>query len=127
MKILYIDDEPDILEQAKIFLEKADDRFNVRTSLSGEKALELIEGDEDFSIIVSDYKMTGMDGLEVLKKLREKGVEIPFIFLTGKGNRDIAKKALNSGADEYIQKKGSPRKLYDNLSKTMQEIIKKTK
>lgn len=125
MKVLYIDDEPDILEQAEIFLEKADDSLDVKTCRSGQKALDLIKEAEDFEVIVSDYKMTGLDGLDLLERIREKNDEIPFLFLSGKVDRELKNKALNSGADEFIQKKGSPRKMYKKVSDTISEIVEK--
>ncbi len=106
-------------------MEKADDRLNVKTAQSGKKALEMIEKEENFEVIVSDYKMIGLDGLELLKKVREKGIETPFIFLSGRGNKEVENEALNSGADEFIQKKGSPRKLYNKLSQTIPRVLEK--
>ena len=48
------------------------------------------------------------NGLEFLKELRDQQSDIPFILFTGKGREDVAVKALNLGADRYVNKNGSP-------------------
>ncbi len=58
---------------------------------------------------VADYLMPEMDGLELLKYLRPRCNGMPFILFTGNGGEEVAIEALNSGADFYVQKKGSPR------------------
>jgi len=79
---------------------------------------------EDFDVIVSDYQMPRMDGLEFLEVVREeKESDIPFIIFTGKGREEVAIKALNLGADRYLQKGGSPKSQYDVLAKAvLQEV-----
>lgn len=112
LKILIIDDEPDILEQSKIFLENKNNDFQINTESSGIRAIELLEK-EDFDVIVSDYKMPGLNGIDILKKLRGKGDDTPFIILTGKGREEVAMRALNLGANRYLQKGIEPSILYD--------------
>ncbi len=116
LKILFIDDERGLCEQAKIFLEKENDRFEVETAISAEEGLELFE-EKEYDVIVSDYQMPDMDGLELLKEIKQ-GHEnaIPFIMFTGKGREEIAMKALNLGADRYLQKGGTPRSQYAVLA-----------
>ncbi len=66
MRILLVDDEPDILEQAKIFLEKEGDKLIIDTISSAVEALELLEVNH-YDCVVSDYQMPEMDGLSFLK------------------------------------------------------------
>ncbi|MFW6196539.1 MAG: PAS domain S-box protein, partial [Thermoplasmatota archaeon] len=121
MKILFVDDERGLLEQAKIFLEKEDENFSVNTVTSPDKALELLDK-KDFEIIVSDYQMPKTNGLEFLRILRkEKDIDIPFIMFTGKGREEVAMKALNLGADRYIQKGGSPKSQYGVLTDAIKQ------
>ncbi len=123
MKVLLVDDEPDILEQAKIFLEKEEERLSVETVASAREALNLLEKNE-YDGIVSDYQMPEMDGLSVLKILRkERQNGIPFIVFTGKGREDVAMKALNLGADRYLQKGGDPRSQYGVLAQAIVQEI----
>ncbi|KXA98148.1 hypothetical protein AKJ37_01095 [candidate division MSBL1 archaeon SCGC-AAA259I09] len=122
MKVLFIDDEPDLLDQAKIFLEKEDNRITVETTTSAREALQLIRKD-DFDAVVADYKLPDMDGIELLAKLRKEGNNITFIILTGRGSEKVKKDSLEKGADQYITKGGSPKPLYQSIADT---IIQKT-
>lgn len=97
MDVLCVDDEPDILEQAKIFLEKEVDGLDVETATSAGEALNLLE-EKDFDAVVSDYRMPEMDGLEFLEVVREeRDSDIPFTIFTGKGREEVAMEALNLG------------------------------
>ncbi len=118
MKVLFIDDEPALLEQAKIFLERCDSRLDVKTVSSAEQGLELLEK-EKYDAIVSDYLLNEMDGVELLKKLRGEGNDIVFIIYTGKGRQEVEKESLSLGADLYLQKGGNPREHYENLAQTI--------
>ncbi|MFP4052019.1 MAG: response regulator [Thermoplasmata archaeon] len=71
IKVLHVDDETTLLDQAKIFLEKEEEKLDVTTVQMPKKALELLKK-EDFDVIVSDYQMAGMDGLEFLEVVREE-------------------------------------------------------
>ncbi|MBS3817875.1 MAG: response regulator, partial [Candidatus Thermoplasmatota archaeon] len=116
MDILMVDDERVLLEQAKVFLEKRNDEFDIEPATSAEKALKKLE-EEDYDLVVSDYQMPETDGLEFLKELREKREnDIPFIMFTGKGREEVAMEALNLGADRYLQKGGDPKTQYGVLA-----------
>ncbi|MHA2296708.1 MAG: PAS domain S-box protein [Candidatus Hodarchaeales archaeon] len=115
IKVLHVDDEESFLKLAKINLEKNDKNLDVETALSASSALQLIES-RDYDVIVCDYQMPDMDGLELLNELRKQGNNIPFIILTGKGREEIVIKALNLDADYYLQKGGSSKVLFTELS-----------
>jgi DNA-binding response OmpR family regulator len=76
-------------------------------------------------LFVSDYEMPKKDGLMFLKELRDRKNEIPFILFTGKGKEEVAVKALNLGADGYINKQGNPETVYGELKHTIQIFIEK--
>ncbi len=121
MKILMVDDERMLLEQAKIFLEKRNEEFEIEPATSAEKALKKLE-EEDYDVVVSDYQMPEMDGLEFLEELREEREnDIPFIMFTGKGREEVAMKALNLGADRYLQKGGDPKSQYGVLAQAIEQ------
>ncbi|MFP4143125.1 MAG: PAS domain S-box protein [Thermoplasmata archaeon] len=114
--VLLVDDELALLDQAKIFLEREEEKLDVTTVQSPTKGLELLEK-RDFEVIVSDYQMPGMDGLEFLEVVREeREIEVPFIIFTGKGREEVAMKALNLGADRYIKKEGNPKDQFEYLA-----------
>ncbi|KXA99692.1 hypothetical protein AKJ41_05010 [candidate division MSBL1 archaeon SCGC-AAA259O05] len=124
MKILFVDDEPAILEQGKIFLQRENDRLEVETATSPQKALEMLNNSE-YEAIVSDYQMPEMNGLEFLEKIRQKmDSDIPFIVFTGKGREEVAMEALNLGADRYLRKGGSPKSQYSILAETIVHEIR---
>jgi PAS domain S-box-containing protein len=104
--ILYVDDEPSLLDIGKVFLER-DGEFVVDTSASAEKALAFL-GSRSYDAIISDFQMPGMDGIHFLKEIRKAGNTIPFIIFTGRGREEIVIQALNEGADFYLQKGGDP-------------------
>ncbi len=126
MKILIVDDEEIVLKQAKAFLEKERDELSVECKSSSEEALDRLEG-EDFDAIVSDYKMPGMDGLELLQTIRKRGDETPFIMFTGKGREEIAMETLNNGGDRYVQKRGKASIQYKILYNAIEQVIARKK
>jgi PAS domain S-box-containing protein len=105
IKVLAVDDEPSLLGLTKLFLEERRD-ISVDVATSGKEALGLVQNG-DYDIVVSDYQMPGMDGLELLGNLRILDRDLPFILFTGRGREDVAVAALNLGATFYLQKGGS--------------------
>lgn len=119
--LLYIDDEPDLLEIGRLFLETTGE-FEVSTVESGKGALTLL-AQTDFDAIVSDYQMPGMTGIELLKTVRKSNPEIPFILFTGKGREEVVIEAINNGADFYLQKGGDPQSQFAELSHKIRQAI----
>jgi PAS domain S-box-containing protein len=106
IRVLYVDDEPDLLEIGKVYLEEAGD-FVITTADSAHAGLALLKK-EQFDAVISDYQMPVMDGIELLKHIRGDAIDIPFIIFTGRGREEIVIEALNCGADFYLQKGGDP-------------------
>jgi len=107
-KILIVDDEKDILELIGYNLER--EGYKIIKALSGEKALRSSRL-EIPDLIVLDLMLPGIDGLEVLKKLKKdsKTINIPIVLLTAKGEEADIVTGLELGADDYITKPFSPR------------------
>ncbi len=115
IKALLVDDEISILNQAEIFLERISEEIETHTVSSADEALDMMD-EKEFNVVVSDYQMPEKDGLKFLEELREEREnDIPFIMFTGKGREDVAIKALNLGADRYLQKGGDPKAQYEVL------------
>ena len=112
--VLYVDDEPALLELTTHFLGRSGE-FAIDTALSAKLALEKLRV-HGYDVIVADYLMPEMDGIEFLKGLRAAGCTIPFIIFTGKGREDVAIEAFNSGAQFYLQKGGYPRAQFAELA-----------
>lgn len=92
------------------------------TATSAQEALKMMESRE-YDAIVVDYLMPEMNGIELLKNIRGRKLDIPFVILTGKGNEDIAVDALNIGADFYIQKGGDPRQQFTELANMIKQSV----
>jgi len=109
-KILIVDDEKDILELIGYNLEK--EGYKILKALSGETALRSSRS-ENPDLILLDLMLPGIDGLDVLKKLKKdaKTTNIPTILLTAKGEEADIVAGLELGADDYITKPFSPRVL----------------
>lgn len=107
IRLLCVDDEPAFLEVSKSFFE-AEGGIHVTAATSVREA-EGIMSSMLFDAVVSDYQMPHQDGLEFLERLRSAGNRIPFVLFTGKGREEVAIRALNQGADRYVQKGGDIR------------------
>src|SRR5512145_1863577 len=107
ISILYVDDEPGLLELCRIFLEQTG-VFRVDTVESAEGALVLLEK-TPYDAVISDFQMPGMDGISLLKAIRQQCGDMPFILFTGRGREEVVIEAVNNGADFYIQKGGDPK------------------
>lgn len=99
--VLIVDDEPDMLSMLKLVIEKKCD-CDVITAPSGLIALEQLQEQPD--VIVSDIKMPDLDGLELLKKIRQHDQTISVVIMTGYGTIDMAVQALKDGAYDFLQK-----------------------
>ena len=99
-KILHIDDNKDFLDMFSLTFKKW---FNVTSVQSCSEAFKLMES-ESYDTVVTDYEMPMMTGLECLKKIKEKGYDIPVIFYTGQGNEEVAREAFIQGASDYFTK-----------------------
>jgi DNA-binding response OmpR family regulator len=107
-RILVVDDEPAIATVVRERLER--EGFAVRTVASGEEALDHLDADPA-DLVVLDVMLPGIDGFEVLRRLRGSGCQVPVIVLTAR-DEDVDKiVGLELGADDYLVKPFNPREL----------------
>ena len=123
LHILHVDDDASFLEVSKQIL-SLESSFEVDTAESVEEAYTKMES-ASYDAIVSDYEMPIKNGLDFLMELREQKTEIPFILLTGKGREEIVIKALNLGADGYVNKQGNPETVYGELTHYIRQSVEK--
>ena len=121
--VLYVDDEPHLLEIGKLFLEQRW-KFEVTTVQSAKEALVNLRSNQ-YDAIVSDYQMPDMDGIELLQEIRSQYCDLPFILFTGRGREEVVIKALNAGADFYLQKGGDPKAQFAELAHNLQQAVQK--
>ncbi len=106
--IVFADDDAVLRHLATSILESAG--YRVRQARDGTEALAIIESGEDVALVVSDLHMPGMDGDELVARLR-RGPEtamLPVIILTGSGEQDTEVQLMDAGADDYIRKPIDP-------------------
>ncbi|MCK8060634.1 MULTISPECIES: sigma-54 dependent transcriptional regulator [unclassified Fusibacter] len=118
MKILIIDDELDFSELLKIILERRG--YSIRIAESGEEGIRLIDR-ESFDLVLSDLKMSGMSGMDVLSYIQEKDDYDDFrphcIMITGFGSIENAVEAIRRGAFSYFIKSNNPEELIFEIEK----------
>ena len=101
MKILIIDDERSIRNSLKEIL--MDEGYDVEVAENGMQGCEMVEK-EKFSVIFCDIKMPGMDGMEVLDRIRTMGADAAVVMISGHGDIDTAVECIKKGAFDFIQK-----------------------
>ena len=107
-RILLVDDEPEILEFYKDSLENVS--WVLETASDGTSALELLK-DRRYDLIVSDISMPQMDGITLLRRIRETDLDVPVIFVTAAPAVETAMKAIEYGALRYLTKPVQPKAL----------------
>ena len=121
ISVLYIDDEPGLLEIGREFLERSNEIL-VDTALSATDGIKRLDT-YSYDAVISDYQMPGIDGIEFLKIVRKTHGDLPFILFTGKGREEVVIEALNEGADSYIQKGGNPVPLFTELEHRVRQAV----
>lgn len=91
---LFVDDEPNVLQSMERQLRK---RYAVRTAPGGAEALKMLKEEGPFAVIVSDMRMPGMDGVELLSQVKDLYPETVRMMLTGNADQDTAVEAVNAG------------------------------
>lgn len=100
-KVLLVEDDSDLLQKLMRWLKS--EGFTVEGTSSGEDAAQMLDLYK-FDVVVMDWSLPGMTGLEVLKKFRAAGGITPIIMLTGRSQLENKKAGLDGGADDYLTK-----------------------
>ncbi len=119
-KLLVIDDEHVIREGVRRILES--DSFQVETFASGYAALERIK-QQTFDLVITDLKMPGISGLEVLKALKEIQPGLPVIFITGYSSVDSAIEVMKLGAVDYIAKPFTTEGMLSTIKRALEQRV----
>lgn len=116
--ILVVDDEAVIREGLQRTLDG--ERFAVETCRSGHAAIELLQ-EKDYDLIITDLKMPGMNGIEVLKAVKGLQPDVPVIMITGYATVDTAVEAMKNGATDYISKPFTPEQIMEKIDKSIEQ------
>jgi DNA-binding NtrC family response regulator len=117
--ILVVDDEKSQREILEMIL--SGEGYDVTTASSGEAAMKFVES-RRFDLVLTDLKMTGMSGLDLLKELTNFDKSIIVILLTAHGSVDSAVDALRLGAFDYLQKPYDSAKLLETVSRALKKL-----
>ena len=118
--VLVVDDEPTIVEVVGTYLERAG--FEVERAMDGLEALRLAEEHRP-DLVVLDLMLPGLDGFEVLRRLRERpGKPVAVIMLTARGEESDRLVGLRHGADDYVVKPFSPAELVARVEAVLRRV-----
>lgn len=117
IKILWVDDEIDLLKPHILFLEKKN--YHVTTCNNGQDAIDLFDN-ENFDIVFLDENMPGLSGLETLAEIKEKKSSIPVIMITKSEEEYIMEEAIGSKIADYLIKPVNPNQILLSLKKNLE-------
>lgn len=118
MDILLVDDEVDILRSIEKVL--ADYGHSVYCAASAQEGLRLLSEHQNIGLIVSDIRMPGVNGIELLQMVRARYPSTPFLLMTGYGDEKIATQAFHAGAYDYLKKPVRMRDLVEIITRIEQ-------
>ena len=114
IKVLLVDDEEEFVRTLSERIQLRD--IGSKVVLDGEKAVESLE-EEIPDVMVLDLKMPGMNGIEVLKKVKEAYPQVKVVMLTGHGSEKDEEEARKLGAFDYLQKPSGLERIIDSIKK----------
>ena len=118
-RLLVIDDEEEVVEPLKIFLEKKG--YEVAYALNGREGLEIIENSK-VDVLITDINMDDMDGIELLEQAKKLCPDIEGIMITGLRDQELAIKSLRAGACDYMVKPFSLDELLFPIKRAIERI-----
>lgn len=119
--MLIVDDERDILSSLEALLQAMEPSWKVQTAISGQKALEALSK-HHFDIVISDYRMPEMDGLEFMREVRKQSASMPLVLMTAFPDLQIAIQAINDvGIQNFFTKPLDPDEIVDVLRDITEE------
>ncbi|MBI5591167.1 MAG: response regulator [Deltaproteobacteria bacterium] len=122
MNVLIVDDEIVQIENLRIGLSSRG--HHIFEALNGNEALSLIENDvNQIDLVITDYAMPGMNGIELLQNIRWRHGHIPVIMMTAYGHRDLILDALRNQCNGFIDKPFTLDRLIDEIDKVQGLVL----
>jgi len=116
--IMVIDDEKIVGDMAKLSLEQ--EGYEVETFLNGESALARLE-QKPFDVVITDLKMKGIDGLEILRTVKHRFPQTVVIMITAFANLDVAIEALRDDVQDFFPKPVKIKELKASIKKALEK------
>jgi DNA-binding response OmpR family regulator len=116
VELLVVDDEADIREVLVDLIGNFFDK--VHQAKDGQEALDILNS-ENISLIITDFNMPKLDGVELVKMIKNKHKNVPIIVLTGRGSEEVRKVVWAYGVWEYFEKPFDPKALQDCVKKVL--------
>jgi YesN/AraC family two-component response regulator len=117
-KILIVDDEVDILRVIRKYLQGD---YNILTAVEGRGALEIFKKEKP-TVMVTDIRMPGMDGIELIRRVREMSREVEIIAITGHGDVQLSHESLRVGASDCLLKPIDVSMLEDSIDRALERF-----
>jgi DNA-binding response OmpR family regulator len=123
-RLLVVEDEIHIQRLIQMILEKKD--FVLTFANNGEEGLKIINGDPTFDAVLLDIMMPGIDGLQVLRAIKDNSAtkHVPVIMLTALAQENVVLQGVKLGAKDYIRKPFHPQEIVDRINKVLESIVK---
>ncbi|MBM4388294.1 MAG: sigma-54-dependent Fis family transcriptional regulator, partial [Deltaproteobacteria bacterium] len=118
-KILIIEDDPSLREVIAFGLQ--DENLEILSAGSGEYGLELFESSRGIDLVLTDVKMPGIDGIEVLKRVKALNPLAEVVMMTAYGNVELAVEAMKQGASDYLTKPVGMKELKVRIAKALEK------
>lgn len=123
IKVLFIEDNAEFAKLVKLFLDRAEDgRFEVSWKNNGRDGIEYAAVEQDLDIILMDYFLPGLNGLEITRELQERKIDVPVIFLTVNKDVGLAVEVMKLGVADYLVKEEISTPI---LPKTIMSVVER--
>lgn len=123
INILLIEDNPDFAKLVRLYLDKfREARFQVTWKNNGNEGIEEAEQNESIDVVLMDYFLPGLNGLEITRSLQGKGITTPVVFLTVNKDMNLAVEVMKLGVEDYLVKEEITSPI---LPKTILSVVEK--
>jgi DNA-binding NtrC family response regulator len=121
ISVLVVDEDEDVLELTETFLERESDAIEVETETSARNAVERIE-DGGVDCVVSDYRMPGMDGMDLFEAVDEREPSLPFLLFSAAVDDETVSEAESAGVTAFVQK-GAGTEHYRRMASIIEDAV----
>jgi len=120
-RVLVVDDDPAVAEIVAIHVQRRVEGVEAVAETAPRNALDRVDGDPSIECVISDYRMPGLDGLELHDRVSDRRPDLPFILVTASPTRTLERRASEAGITACIEKDGSTRTFDDLTARVRRE------